>query len=247
MSADRPYSRIAGDLRAEILSGQLPAGSKLPTRAELRDRYGVANATINSALDLLRAEGLIYGTPGGRVLVRQRTVLRLARNRLARSEREAGRGFFLTDAEAGGWQPQSDVTVSVEPAAADIAEELHIAAGAPVLVRDRVMSAGGELVQLATSYLPRDLTEGTPIEDDNPGPGGIIGRLEDAGYPPALFREHVRVVPATEEDAGRLEVPVAATLWLITRTTFGADRPLEVNRIRILAARAELVYELAAE
>src|SRR3954471_10684412 len=151
MSPDRPYARIAADLRGQIMSGELQAGARLPTRAQLTEWYGVANQTVNNALDVLRAEGLITGTSGGRVYVRQRPALvRLARNRLSRSERRAGRGFFLTDAEAGGWRPQVSTSVYIEPAAADVAAELRISAGSPVLVRDRVMSADGVRVQLAT-------------------------------------------------------------------------------------------------
>jgi GntR family transcriptional regulator len=210
--------------------------------------YGVANQTVNNALDVLRAEGLITGTSGGRVYVRQRPALvRLARNRLSRSERQAGRGFFLTDAEAGGWRPQVSTSVYIEPAAADVAAELRISAGSPVLVRDRVMSADSVRVQLATSYLPRELTQGTAIEEENPGPGGIIGRLEDAGHRVVVFRERVAVAPASTEDAERLAVTAGTMLWLITRTAFSDARVLEVNRIRIIADHAELIYELPAE
>jgi len=38
------------------------------------------------------------------------------------------------------------------------------------------MSADGHPVQLATSRLPRSLTEGTPIESKNTGPGGTYAR-----------------------------------------------------------------------
>lgn len=248
MSPERPYARIAAALRAQIQSGQLPPGAALPTRAELRETFHAHNVTLNRALDILRAEGLIEGRPGGRVHVRQRPpVVRLARHRLGRSERQQGRGFFLSDAESGGWRPRSETTVEVQPCPPDVAADLRIEPGAPVLVRDRVMSVDDVPVQLATSFLPRDLTEGTPIEDQNPGPGGIIGRLEDAGHPVALFRERVRTGPANADDAAALGVPVGTPVWLLDRIAFGAERVLELNRIRILADRAELVYELPAD
>jgi DNA-binding GntR family transcriptional regulator len=41
-----PYQQIAADLRARIISGDLPPGSKLPAYATLADRYGVGKGTV---------------------------------------------------------------------------------------------------------------------------------------------------------------------------------------------------------
>jgi GntR family transcriptional regulator len=245
---ERPYHRIATDLRAAIKRGDLAPGDRLPTAAELRARYGVASQTVANALDLLKVEGLITGRAGSGVYVRERPpIVRLARNRLSRSERQAGRGFFLTDAELGGWTPRSDVTVSVETADEDTAADLRIAAGDPVLVRDRIMYADDEPVQLATSYLPSDLTEGTQIEHENSGPGGIYARLEDAGHTLTHYRETVSQSPATQTEAEKLRVAPGAALWRIVRTAYTDNRPVEVNHISACCDRVQLIYELPAE
>ena len=44
---------------------------------------------------------------------------------------------------------------------------------------------------MATSWLPLDLVEGTPIVEANPGPGGIYARLEDMGHHLERFTEDV--------------------------------------------------------
>jgi len=54
-----PYEEIAADLRAQIASGKLAPGTQLGSLRELRERYGVAEGTVQSALRLLRAEGLV--------------------------------------------------------------------------------------------------------------------------------------------------------------------------------------------
>jgi DNA-binding GntR family transcriptional regulator len=58
------WKQIADDLRADIKSGALPAGSRLPGEVELAEIYGVARATVRSAVLDLRKEGLVTVTLG---------------------------------------------------------------------------------------------------------------------------------------------------------------------------------------
>src|SRR5579859_7095077 len=59
------YRRIAEDLRAQIESGTIPQGAKLPTETELRDRYdGAARNTVRDAIKLLASRGLVETRPG---------------------------------------------------------------------------------------------------------------------------------------------------------------------------------------
>ncbi|MDP8969751.1 MAG: UTRA domain-containing protein [Actinomycetota bacterium] len=47
--------------------------------------------------------------------------------------------------------------------------------GAKVLVRRRRYLADGNPVENATSYLPSNVASGTPIEEEDAGPGGMPG------------------------------------------------------------------------
>ncbi|MEV5570530.1 winged helix-turn-helix domain-containing protein [Spirillospora sp. NPDC052269] len=58
------YVRIADDLRNDIASDRLPVGEPLPSIAQLVDRYGVAKATVERALTVLREEHLIQSRQG---------------------------------------------------------------------------------------------------------------------------------------------------------------------------------------
>lgn len=248
MARDRPWRRIAADLREAIAVGDYPPGDRLPTGVELMARYGVARQTIQNAIEQLRSEGLVTSTPGGRVQVRQRRpIQRLARNRLSRAERAADRGTFLTDAATGRWLPEVTVELRSQPASGDVADELGLADGAEVFVRDRVMRADGAPVQLATSYLPRDLTRDTAIEQHHPGPGGIYARLEQAGHPISHFVERVRSTPADDIEAAALGIGRGVAVLRITRVAYSGDRALELNHIVALAEHFELVYELPAQ
>ena len=51
-------------LEDEIVGGQLPAGTRLGTKADLRDRFRVAVATVNEAVRMLEMRGLIEARPG---------------------------------------------------------------------------------------------------------------------------------------------------------------------------------------
>ncbi|GEC22876.1 hypothetical protein PHY01_51590 [Pseudonocardia hydrocarbonoxydans] len=53
------YLQVADVLRAEIRSGQLPTGERLPSVRDLSTRFEIAPVTTQSALRVLRDEGLI--------------------------------------------------------------------------------------------------------------------------------------------------------------------------------------------
>jgi GntR family transcriptional regulator, transcriptional repressor for pyruvate dehydrogenase complex len=55
---------VARDLEAQILGGGLSPGERLGTKDDLRQRFGVAVATVNEAVRLLEMRGLIEARPG---------------------------------------------------------------------------------------------------------------------------------------------------------------------------------------
>lgn len=68
-----PYQQVAAQLRAAILTRKLTPGERLPSQAELSQRYGVARMTIQQALRILKDEGLTVSRQGSGVFVRERT------------------------------------------------------------------------------------------------------------------------------------------------------------------------------
>lgn len=64
----RASEQVADQLRALIIGGELPAGSKLPTEQRLAQQFGVSRATVRAALAGLSTEGLlrtVKGVTGG--------------------------------------------------------------------------------------------------------------------------------------------------------------------------------------
>ncbi len=66
------YQRIVNDIRAEIDSGALVDGDRLPSIRQLRGRYGVSEQPVRMAHVVLRTEGLTEGRQGRGVFVRRR-------------------------------------------------------------------------------------------------------------------------------------------------------------------------------
>src|SRR6266540_3625458 len=57
---------LARRLEARILDGGMRAGDRVGTKEDLRERFGVAVATVNEAIRLLQARGLVQVRPGPR-------------------------------------------------------------------------------------------------------------------------------------------------------------------------------------
>ena len=53
------WLQVADDLRADIDSGDLPPGARLPSEAEMAEQYGVSRDTIRRATAELAGAGLL--------------------------------------------------------------------------------------------------------------------------------------------------------------------------------------------
>jgi GntR family transcriptional regulator len=249
-SSDRPvYRQIADQLRDAIARGEFASDAKLPSERVLMQRYQTSRVTVRQAIAVLGAEGLIDVEHGRGVFVRTRPPLRLlGHERLGRHEREAGKGTFLTDTGAAGREASTEVEVTRGPAPAGIAERLRLAAGGQVLIRRRRMLADGQPVQLATSYLPLGLVEGTQIEQVDTGPGGTYARLEELGHRLARFQEDVSARMPLPDEARALRLSAGMPVIRVVRTAFDDQgTPVEVNDMVLAADRYELTYVLPAD
>src|SRR5215813_5301373 len=65
------YRQIARDLRDAISRGDYAPGDRLPTKAELMERYHVAINTVERAIDELRQAGMVETVQGAGMFVRK--------------------------------------------------------------------------------------------------------------------------------------------------------------------------------
>lgn len=144
----------------------------------------MARMTARQAIQELRGEGRVVAEQGRGVFVREAfPVRRLASERFARRHREAGLAAFSAEAAKSGFTPsvdQLEVSLALPPPA--VRERLRLAEDAAVVVRSRRYLADNRPVEIAVSYVPADIGNGTRIAEHDTGPGGIYARLEEMGH-----------------------------------------------------------------
>lgn len=254
MTIEQPvagFKQVAAILRREIRTGVYEPGSLMPSEPELVERFGVSRSVINRALSLLYSEGLVRPERGRGTTVNPIPVIpRNAVARQAKQVREGGdaRGAFDGELRRLGLTPKSEVTVEQVTANAEVAELLGIDEGAQVLARRRVMSANDVPVQLATSYIPWDIAEGTQLTEEDTGPGGTYSRLADLGHKPTRFSERTRERAPEEAEASGLRMDSSQRVFHITRIAREASgRAVEVTESIMPAYQWEFVAEWEAE
>ncbi|MBX6389794.1 MAG: GntR family transcriptional regulator [Frankia sp.] len=243
------FRQIADRLRAEIESGRLAPGVKLPSERALMDIYGTARGTVREAIALLRSEGLVTVEHGRGAFVRRRPpVRRLASDRFARHHRDRGKAAYLAELEAEGRRPDVQVLhVGPSPVPADIARRLGVADGATVLVRQRIYLADGEPMETATSYVPWEIAEGTAMTETDTGPGGLYARIEERGHRLGRFTEEVTARMPTDEERRTLRLVPGTPVIALVRTAYEeSGLAVEVCDTVLAADRYVLMYELPA-
>lgn len=249
--SDRPvYRQIADALRARIESGDLAAGARLPSESVLMSDFSVSGGTVRQAVAVLRGEGLVLAEHGRGVFVRTRPRLRrLSQDRFARRHRDAGKAAYLVESEAESVRPSVDVyKVGPETADNDVAERLGLRKGAKVLVRRRRYLSDDQPTELASSFFPWSLADGTPMTQINPGPGGIYARIEEAGHRLGRFTEEVTARMPTPEESHALRLAAGTPVLALVRVAFDVDgKPVEVCDTVMSADHYVLAYELPAD
>jgi len=243
----RKHERIAEELRVQIRTGQLTDGDRLPGENALMEMYGVARMTARQALADLQNEGLAVARKGSGVYVRTfRPVRRFGAQRLSKEVWGAGRSVW--DADTSSAPPVVDsLTVTTEPAPEVPARMLTLSTDDRVVVRSRRYSINGEPVQLATAYIPAVLAEGTPIAEENTGPGGVFARLADLGHAPVRFTEEVYARMPTPQESDELRLTTGTPVICVARTAFAAgDRPVEFSEMTLSSTAYVLSYDFQA-
>lgn len=243
------YRQIADDLRQEILVGRLGPGAALPSESSLIETYGAARGTVRQAIALLRSEGVLDVKRGQGAFVRNRPpVRRLAHDRFSRLHRDRGDSAFLAELKAQGQRPEVElIKVGTEKASSEVARRLGLRRGSKVAIRRRRYFAEDHPIELATSYLPWKLVDGSPIMDQNPGPGGIYARLEEMGYELGRFTEEVTARMPLPDESRALLLSGGVPIIHLIRTAYDTEgNPVEVCDTVMAADSFILSYELPA-
>lgn len=219
------YRHIADDLRATIHRGDYGPGDALPSESQMCAEYAVSRPTVRHAIALLRAEGMIEVEHGRGAFVRRRPLIQRHardRHRHARSSgRPLGLDYPARHGQAPGMRILKTGAVATPP---DVASRMDIDAGTRTFIRQRVVLADDEPVELSASYFPYDLAAGTQLATDHPLPTGVLRYIEDElGRAYRHVSEELTARMPTADEAAALEISSAVPVLRVLYCASDAD------------------------
>lgn len=230
---DDPRARsdqIAAHLRALIMSGDLPAGTQLPSTLQLVEEHRVANTTVQRALTQLKAEGFIVSQVGKGVFVRDKQPFVV-------------RVDTYTAPAPGGFSYRILRVNETAQVPTDVADGLGMAKGSTAVLRHRLNLHDGEPVALSWSYYPATIAAGSPLASRAKISGGAPQALNDLGYPQRRFVDRVSARPPTTEELLGLELPDGVAVIRRLRIIYSDhDVPVEASVLINGAHLYELEY-----
>jgi GntR family transcriptional regulator len=144
--------------------GEFLPGQRIPSEAELSQRFGISRETWRASLELLRREGLLYSKHGAG------TYLLDSAHKI---ENDLSELRSLSDMirNAGIIECAPEITVNYEPPSSEVAEMLRIPADEPVCVVRRTRYSESGAICASINYIP----------------GHLADKLDDKALPTSIF------------------------------------------------------------
>ena len=223
-SAVPMYRQLAELLRAQITSGEIGDGQRLPSEAQLGETYGVSRVTIRQALAELERHGMLDRAPG------RGTFVRVPRRPLEVLTRLSG---FSEHARAAGMTAGYRVIRAEETLAPEeVARQLELNEPRAFVV-ERVLLANGLPVGMHVSWLPLGIVKraqpGT-FTGEALGAGSLYSAIDAAGVD--LHRAQERLEPArvNGHQAEALGVEPGTLVQRVHRTVWDRqERPVLIE------------------
>lgn len=167
------YMQVARQLRAQIASGELAEGERIPSQREMMQHWRISMQTASKVIGALKTEGLAIPSVGRDTVVAPGAAARIA-----------AASASTVQAIAEPKQPQNAETHAVAAmtaAPAEVAEILGIPAGRQALRREETRLADGQVVNVTTTWVPAATASSAPrLADSQPIPSGILAYIAEA-------------------------------------------------------------------
>ena len=210
-----PYYQLANILRQQIASGILRAGDRVPSEAQLCERYEVSPMTARRALTILLDEGLVTAARGRGTFVKP-LVLGTATFGLHALEE-------LFDRERTSVR---FLSVKTTPATQRISRRLGVPVDGKVISIRRLLLRDGEPVAYHREYLIFDPSR--PVVEAEMGITSLQGLFDGKGET-VLKRGDLRIEATvlTEEESRLLSAAAGSPAFRIEHTFFDfEDQPI---------------------
>jgi DNA-binding GntR family transcriptional regulator len=212
------YFQVSQRIEKAILSGELPAGSRLENEVALGQRLGLSRPTVRRAIQEIVDKGL---------LVRRRGIgTQVVHGHIARKIELTSLYDELTNTHK---VPSTRLLVlETRVADAQTAERLGAGVGSPSLYIRRVRLADDVPVAVMENWLPEDFIG---IEPTDLVAHGLYQVLRSRGVTMRVARQHIGARKSTDEESALLEIEKDSALLTMDRTAFDSSgRAVEFGR-----------------
>jgi DNA-binding GntR family transcriptional regulator len=222
---DRPvplYMQIVRQLRAQIASGELRDGDRLPSQREMMARWHVSMQTASKVIGAMKTESLAVPSVGRDTIVASGAAARIA---------AAAQGTAHAAAASLPPAPGAAVIAAAAGKAAapgPVAEILGIPSGRHALRRAETRSDGSQAASITTAWYPPAIADRAPrLAEGQPLPAGALAYIAEAtGTRAARADEDYAAAPADDDTAAALSI-ITGSPVLVTRTRrYAADGKL---------------------
>jgi len=229
------WRQVADGIERGIANGTYAAGEKLPGETEIAETYRVNRHTVRRALATLAERGLVRAERGSGTYVE-------AQRRLAYPLRSRTR--FSEIVGAGGHEPRGQmIEASGDIATREIARELGLKTGAPLIRIEALRLADRTPICVSTTWLSAELF---------PGAGSVFAATRSmtkllAHYGIRDYRRgssKITAAIADATDATHLDLPLGRPVLVVDATDVDlGGKPLVTKRARFAAERVEFLVE----
>lgn len=179
---------VREQLRAAILSGEFPVGSKLANENRLCDRFGVSRITIRDAVRGLIEDGFVVRRHGSGTYVTRRPALH--------GSLEVNFSYTAYLESSGAKAGRRILASRTIPSDLETAEALGIAVGDPVVEIRRIRTADRKPAIYSVDYLPGRLVD---LATHRAALHGSLYRLlTTLGH--AVVHADARLIPVAADD-----------------------------------------------
>ena len=233
------YLQLKNIIKAQIISGAIQPGDKIPSESELCERYGVSRITVRQAINSLVQEGYLYRKQGVGTFVTSPKL----RRRLPRLY------SFSEDMRELGLEPSSQVLEQrVIEADEEMAEILKLPDGSRKINKlVRVRLANGEPILLEKTFIPYYLCP--DLVQENLEEGSLYSTLREKYN---LLLDHAyetyEVGKIRKEEAKILRCQVSLPAFVIERLTYlKTEVPVEWTKSIARGDRLRFTVRLVAD
>ncbi len=215
------YMQVVRQLRAQIASGEIAEGERIPSQREMMQHWRISMQTASKVIGALKTESLAIPSVGRDTIVAPGAAARIA-------AAAAGPLQAAPDSQPEE-APVFQATAAVTKAPAEIAEILGIPPGSRIVRREETKGDSNHVSSVTTTWFPPDIAGKAPMLAENrPLPAGTLAYIAEAtGSGAARVHEQTAAVAASPDIAATLGVPAGSPV-LLTRDQYAnaAGQPM---------------------